>query len=547
MKLVKTVIAALLLLLPSIMTAQKGIDVEAHLSMSEKELFKHARDFRDNNQPDSALLYYTLLIQKSLGHHKENEEDYVLREAQAYIDMGNIYANTYHDYSKAYSCFRNAEEIAQKYRLNAELAECYTDLGVIYQIQAVTENTEIFTDTIYSLYKKGFRYAMESKNPQTILSATRNMLLSALETRRERGIMPEIDAYLAWDRNSENEDAVFVKGLCLLAKGMANSDSGMTRKGLVDIVAARDKEVYYSMVYHDLMADLELRHDNPRNALAHLDSLSALTAADDKWVTMQVAKKASECHRRLGDTISADSNLLDYFKDRDTLLNQGNIRYVKDMHFMNELEGISAEMNRINLEREYQKRWLVSVSVVAILLLVLLVMLIVTHRRLRRSHAVLFEQSRRIVMEGQEEEPSPAPSDKDAPKYQGTNLSEEEKDDILVKIKDCLKKEDMICDTSFQLKTMAEAIGEKARTVSQIINEKCGCNFTTLLAEARIKCVCRRILQSADYRRLTIEAIAESAGIKSRSYFASTFKRFTGLNPSEYIRRASHSPISPEA
>ena len=37
-------------------------------------------------------------------------------------------------------------------------------------------------------------------------------------------------------------------------------------------------------------------------------------------------------------------------------------------------------------------------------------------------------------------------------------------------------------------------------------------------------------------RRLTIEAIANEVGFKSRTTFTTAFKHFTGLTPTDYIR-----------
>ena len=39
---------------------------------------------------------------------------------------------------------------------------------------------------------------------------------------------------------------------------------------------------------------------------------------------------------------------------------------------------------------------------------------------------------------------------------------------------------------------------------------------------------------SGKYSNLTIEAIGESVGFKTRSTFSATFKRVTGLSPKDY-------------
>ena len=77
---------------------------------------------------------------------------------------------------------------------------------------------------------------------------------------------------------------------------------------------------------------------------------------------------------------------------------------------------------------------------------------------------------------------------------------------------------------------------EVRKKVSQVINEKAGCNFNNLINEYRIKEACRRMNDTEQYGKYTIEAISTSVGFKSRSTFLLQFKRVTGLTPSEYQR-----------
>jgi AraC-like DNA-binding protein len=80
--------------------------------------------------------------------------------------------------------------------------------------------------------------------------------------------------------------------------------------------------------------------------------------------------------------------------------------------------------------------------------------------------------------------------------------------------------------------------GSKYKYVSQVINEYYQQNFNTFLNSYRIKEACKRLGDLEHYGNYTIEAISESVGFKSRSTFVSSFKRITGLTPSQYQRLA---------
>jgi AraC-like DNA-binding protein len=91
----------------------------------------------------------------------------------------------------------------------------------------------------------------------------------------------------------------------------------------------------------------------------------------------------------------------------------------------------------------------------------------------------------------------------------------------------------------FSLQRLSELVGAPYKHVSQVINEMYKFNFNNLLNEFRVREACRRLAEDDIYTNYTIEAIAESIGFKSRSNFISTFKKLTGITPSEYKRIAT--------
>jgi AraC-like DNA-binding protein len=88
------------------------------------------------------------------------------------------------------------------------------------------------------------------------------------------------------------------------------------------------------------------------------------------------------------------------------------------------------------------------------------------------------------------------------------------------------------------LERLAMLSGSKYKYVSQVINEYYEQNFNNFLNSYRIKEACKRMSDLENYGNYTIEAISESVGFKSRSTFVASFKRITGLTPSQYQRMA---------
>ena len=93
---------------------------------------------------------------------------------------------------------------------------------------------------------------------------------------------------------------------------------------------------------------------------------------------------------------------------------------------------------------------------------------------------------------------------------------------------------DNICNPDFSLGRLVELCNTNQKYVSQVINERSGKNFGTLLATYRVEEACRRMSDAEHYGNMTLEGIAESVGFKNRFTFINAFKRVKGVVPTEY-------------
>lgn len=107
------------------------------------------------------------------------------------------------------------------------------------------------------------------------------------------------------------------------------------------------------------------------------------------------------------------------------------------------------------------------------------------------------------------------------------------------RIMEVLNNSDEIFKPDFNVATMAALTGLKPRQLSQIIQEHYHTSFRNLINRRRIRSVCLRLETSNAYDNLTVDAIAESIGIKSRTTFTDSFKRETGMTPAQYIKFAT--------
>lgn len=116
-------------------------------------------------------------------------------------------------------------------------------------------------------------------------------------------------------------------------------------------------------------------------------------------------------------------------------------------------------------------------------------------------------------------------------KYKSSSLSIEERDRLANVIEEIMAAQKPYLTSDFNLPALAQASRSSVHSISQVINEKFEKTFFEWLAEYRIN-EAKVILKKSPH--LKIEEVAEQVGYNSKSSFNTTFKKITGLTPSEY-------------
>jgi len=126
-------------------------------------------------------------------------------------------------------------------------------------------------------------------------------------------------------------------------------------------------------------------------------------------------------------------------------------------------------------------------------------------------------------------------NDDSAVKYTGLRLDPKEKEVILEKIVNALKKDRLYLNPELNLKDLSEAIDSNSRKVSQVINDTLDKNFFDLINTYRIEAAKEKFKKNKD-SKLTVLEVMYDVGFNSKSSFNTQFKNRTGLTPSEYMK-----------
>ncbi len=109
---------------------------------------------------------------------------------------------------------------------------------------------------------------------------------------------------------------------------------------------------------------------------------------------------------------------------------------------------------------------------------------------------------------------------------------------VAVELERLMDEEKLYLNESITISVLANKLRVSKRELSQIINHVKGQNFYGMINEYRI-IESMDLIKDDDFRHLTIEAISEKVGFRSKSSFNACFKKVTGLTPRQYRERES--------
>ncbi len=120
-----------------------------------------------------------------------------------------------------------------------------------------------------------------------------------------------------------------------------------------------------------------------------------------------------------------------------------------------------------------------------------------------------------------------------ADKYE--TLKTQNKDISIADIKHFIENEEYYLKKNASLKELSERLDASPNYISKTINLETEMNFNEFINLYRIRLSKRRLIDE-DFKHLTIEAIGNSVGFKSKSAFYNAFKKHTESTPTTFVK-----------
>jgi len=117
-------------------------------------------------------------------------------------------------------------------------------------------------------------------------------------------------------------------------------------------------------------------------------------------------------------------------------------------------------------------------------------------------------------------------------------FSQEEMQSLIQNIDALMREEKLYLDSELSLNDLSERMALSVHQLSELINQGHGLNFNDYINQFRVE-EFKNLLKQSRFANDTLLSVAFEAGYNSKTTFNTSFKKFTGLTPSQYKRSLS--------
>lgn len=524
------------------------------------------------NQSDSALVCFYAVANRYYTRQYENKDlPYIIKALE---DIGVVYMTYAIDYQKSYDNLLEARELAEKNNITESLPNIYNCIANILQMTKRKGSADDERE-VREMLKKAFYAAAKTGDRSTMALVIGNLLsTSEWKNSKSAGIEKEIAIFR---RLCSKDNTTQARQSIMLCNAYMAIRNGNDMKGISIIESAVKTKDNYPLAYRSVITSMNIiakiytnRKDYGKAIETVKKSLDIAKQNNSTDFESSIYSELAKIYSLTGDSLSAQRYELLHLRTKERLITEGNLSSARNAKFMRELNKANEQVKELSEKRRQQSIMLTCAIIVLAIIAILLWRIYKANKKIRQNYKHLYRsnvellakenQARLLKTEAEEKiktlenhiaengNSMPTAASKDKPtynaseqqtgKYKGSRLTQEDTKELYATILKTMESSEEIFRIGFNIDRLSELVHSRSRYVSQAINQESGSNFNTLLNEYRIKEACRRLSGNPDYANMTIEAIAESVGFKSRTSFGALFKTMTGLSPSAYQKMA---------
>ena len=545
----KQLFAILLTLLVSV-SAQEAhaYNVNQHNCLDRlttAELMLRGQDFLQNKGwVDSAMVCYSIVANRIHNNNLESKEMYQI--ARALNNIGYISATYYYDFQKAYENLNKSMELSKLYGFDNNLAYSYLNMASIFDNRnRLFANDALSTEALDNT-KLAFDFAVKAQEWNVAVTSIYNMLdmihdkgeaeLIAPDLARFKGLQLS-DSVEMWQctrmfcqATEAFQDGQYQQALNYYDKMLSEAQNVTTNRQQCIIKAMQQKAAVLAVMH---------RYEEAISCLQQVKQIAINHGMQSELIDNY--KAMAQVYVGMGNRQMAEQLDYKYLKARDEFIHKSHAEMLERSRFLDEMSRVNEQVAQIQAKHERAHQLLLMVCLITAIILIALLLLVRSNIKQRNYIRHLYEKNVQLLdVKVAADQPASHAVDKQeesAPKYQ-SQLDQERKDRLFERINHVMDDITIICKPDFSLQQLATLVGSNYKYVSQVVNERYGKSFKQVLNEQRVREACRILNEPNQSAHLTIEAIAANLGFNSRSNFTITFKRITGISPSDFMKMA---------
>ena len=545
----KQLCAILIMLLASVMmqvaNAYNVNQYNQWVKVSTEELMRRGQDYLQNKGwVDSAMVCYSIVANRAQDNNLESKEIYQI--ARALNNIGYISATYYYDFQKAYENLNKSMELSKLYGFDNNLAYSYLNMASIFDNRnRLFANDALSTEALDNT-KLAFDFAVKAQEWNVAVTSIYNMLEMIHNKTDFELIAPDLVRF----KNLQLTDSVemwqctrmFCKATEAFQAGQYQQALNYYEKMLGEaqkITTNRQQCVIKAMQQKAAVLAVMRHYEEAISCLREVEHIALDHSMQSELIDNYRAM--AQVYDAMGNQKMAEQLDYKFLKARDEFIKKSHAEMVEKSRFLDEMRRVNDQVAQIQAKHERAHQLLLMMSLIAAIILIAMVLLVRSNIKQRNYIRHLYEKNVQLLdVKVSAEQPvshSVGKQEDSAPKYQN-QLDQESKDRLFERIKNVMDDIAIICKPDFSLQQLAVQVGSNYKYVSQVVNERYGKSFKQVLNEQRVREACRILNDPNQSAHLTIEAIAANLGLNSRSNFTVTFKRITGISPSDFMKMA---------
>ena len=537
-----------MLLASVMMLVANAYNVNQHnqwVKVSTEDLMRRGQDYLQNKGwVDSAMVCYSIVANRVQNNNLESKDKYQI--ARALNNLGYIYATYYYDFQKAYENLNKSMELSKLYGFDNNLAYSYLNMASIFDSRnRLFANDALSTEALDNT-KLAFDFAVKAKEWNVAVTSIYNMLDMIHNKADFELITPDLTRF----KNLQLTDSVemwqctrmFCKATEAFQAGQYQQALNYYEKMLgeaQEITTNRQQCIIKAMQQKAAVLAVMRHYEEAISCLREVEHIALDNGMQSELIDNYRAM--AKVYDAMGNRQMAEQLDYKFLKARDEFIQKSHAEMVEKSRFLDEMRRVNDQVAQIQAKHERAHQLLLMMTLIAVIILIAMVLLVRSNIKQRNYIRHLYEKNVQLLdVKVTAEQPASHSIDKQedsAPKYQ-SQLDQESKDRLFERIKDVMNDIAIICKPDFSLQQLAIQVGSNYKYVSQVVNERYGKSFKQVLNEQRVLEACRILNDPNQSAHLTIEAIAANLGFNSRSNFTVTFKRITGISPSDFMKMA---------